>query len=163
MRYWQAYFFLNSVLFASFLLSLIGLLFFSIDVTNYPVRSKVYTINSILWTIFWASVSFFILNNSKLILLIVIIGAAISIFVSKKKSKQMNNERKNIIEINYQRRDSSLEYLKNFEKLSEKEIISFFFLKNNPTTDKEKLSETFGKDIIEGLIRKGFFIENEEK
>jgi len=148
----------------SFLPSLFGILIFSIDATNYPHRSKIYIINTVLWTFFWAMLSFIMFNDSIVSLFVILIGVVISIFLSEKtkaKEKEQNIFNNTPIIINPERKDSSLELLKNYEKLSDKEIITFLFLKNNPNTDKAKITEMFGEDVVNSLIQKKLFFEEE--
>jgi len=85
----------------------------------------------------------------------------ISFFSTNKKIKKQNKLNRIRIIINSEKKDSSLELLKNYEKLSDKEIIAFLFLKNNPATDKAKLIEMFGENAIDSLIQKKLFFEEE--
>ena len=73
------------------------------------------------------------------------------------KSNAKTNDSK--LEINHDKKDKSLEYLKSFDKLTEKEIVAFLYLKNNRNIPKDKLNEMFGEETINSLIAKGHFTE----
>jgi|GEM_PF-5970433 len=77
----------------------------------------------------------------------------------KKRNKSNAKTNDSKLEINLDKKDKSLEYLKSFDKLTEKEIVVFLYLKNNQNISKDKLNEMFGEEIINSLIAKGHFTE----
>jgi len=78
--------------------------------------------------------------------------------ISKRDANPKDNIEKEI-HINSDKQDNSLEYLKSFDKLTEKEIVAFLYLRNNPEISRDKLIEMFGDEIISSLIAKGHFRE----
>lgn len=80
-------------------------------------------------------------------------------FKLKKKNKSDVGANNIKLIINPDKQHNSLEYLKSFDKLSEKEIVAFLYLKNNQDISKDKLNEMFGEETISSLIAKGHFRE----
>ena len=79
------------------------------------------------------------------------------IYKMRKKDKKIIIQNK--LTINPDKKESSFEYLKSFDKLTEKEIVAFLYFRNNPETTKDKLNEMFG-DETSSLLPSGHKEEN---
>jgi len=77
-------------------------------------------------------------------------------FIDKRKHVNTNEK---ILTINPDKKESTIAFLKAFDELSDKEILAFMYMKNNPNTSVDNLNEQFGEEIINALLQKGHFIE----
>jgi len=122
-------------------------------------RIKIISCLAILLFLFILSI-IFNLSIVTLGTMIIIIVSIVYAVLKISSNRQENLNLKIGISINPDKKDNSIEYLKNFDKLSEKEIVAFLHLKNNPNSSRDKINELFGEETINLLVNKGYFVED---
>lgn len=122
------------------------------DKVTYLYFSVINLILAIIYFVIWRNVAFLAYFFIAIMAILLIRNN----FKSNNSNLSFNLKK---LEINPNRKESSIDFLKAFDKLSDKEILAFMYLKNNPNTSVDKLNEQFGEEIIKTLLQKGHFIE----